>query len=111
MSHIAPYLITSDQWTDKTIYERIEFNDLHTRISDFIEWQETKEGRRANLPEIEETHKDILFTDWDARIKQVELAVARLIEVSKNIVNVLNYTLFATNLGKERKLKGKQSKN
>jgi len=46
---------------DKVIQQRTEFNDLNTRIFEFIEWKETKEGRRANLTEIEETHKDILF--------------------------------------------------
>jgi len=63
MSHIAPYLITSDQLTDKGIDQRNEFIDLNTGISEFIEWQETKQGRKANLLEIEETHKDIIFMD------------------------------------------------
>jgi len=33
MSHIAPYLITSDQLTDKVIRQRTEFNDVNTRTS------------------------------------------------------------------------------
>jgi len=37
MSHIAPYLITNDQLTDKAIDQRTEFTDLNTRISEFIE--------------------------------------------------------------------------
>ena len=69
MSHVTPYMITNDQLTDKEIDQITKFNDLNTKISEYIEWQETEEGRSANLPEIEETHKDILFTDWDARIK------------------------------------------
>lgn len=70
MSHITSYLITSDHLMDKVFDKRIEFNDLITRIFKFIEWKETKKGRRANLPKIEETHKDIIFMDWDAQIKQ-----------------------------------------
>lgn len=38
-------------------------------------------------------------------IKQVELVVARVSRVSKNIVKVVNHTLFATNLVKEGNLK------
>jgi len=101
MSHIAPYLITSDQLKDKAIDQRTEFTVLNKRISKFIEWQEIEEGRRANLPEIKETHKDILFTDWDVRIKQDELAMAKAARVLKNIVKVVNHTLYATNLVKE----------
>jgi len=70
LSHITPYLTISDQLTDKAIDQRTEFNDLNTKISEFIEWQETEDGKKANISEIEETHKDIPFTDWDAKIKQ-----------------------------------------
>jgi len=98
MSHVTPYLTTSEQLTDKAMEQRTEFKDLNTRIFEFIEWQETKDERKANLPEIEETHKDILFTDWDVRIKQAELAITRAAEVSKNNIKAVNHTLFSANL-------------
>ena len=50
MSHITPYLNSSDQLTDKEIDQRTEFNDLNTNISDYIEWQESEEGKSANMP-------------------------------------------------------------
>lgn len=53
------------------------------------------------MPEIEETHKDILFIDWDPRIKQAELAVAGAVGVAKNIIKEFNHTLHTTNLIKE----------
>ena len=105
MSHITPYLITGNQLKDRAIDQRTKFNDLNTKISKFIEWQEPKEGKKANLPEIEETHKYILFTDWDARIKQAEVAIARAAEVSNNVIKALNHILFATNLIKEGNMK------
>jgi len=101
MSHVTPYLITSDQLTDKAIDQRTGFNDLNTKIYEFFEWKENEEGRRANFPEIEETHKDILFTYWDARIKQAELEFAREAGVEKNIVKAVNHTFHTTNLMKE----------
>ena len=91
--------------TDKEIDQRIEFNDLNTRIFEFIKWKETKYGRKANLPEIEETHKHVLFTDWDAVIKEVELAITREVGVSKNIIKAVNHSVFPTNLIKEGNLK------
>lgn len=91
-------MITSDQLTDKEIVQRTKFNDLNTKIYDYIEWQESKEGRSVNLPKIEETHKDILFTYWDAQIKQAELVVARVAGVAINIIKVVNHTLHITNL-------------
>lgn len=39
--------------------------------------------------------------NWDARIKQAELEVARAVGVSKNIVKAVNHTLYATNLVRE----------
>ena len=38
ISHITPYLITSNQLIDKMINQRTEFTDFNTRISKFIEW-------------------------------------------------------------------------
>jgi len=40
MSHVTPYLITSDQLTDKEIDQRTGFNDLNTKIYEYIEWKE-----------------------------------------------------------------------
>lgn len=65
MSHIASYQIINDQLIDKPINQRIKFTNLNTRISEFIEWKEIEKGRKANLPEIKETHKDFIFIDWD----------------------------------------------
>ena len=77
MSDIIPHLEISEQLTITIIDQRIEFNELNTKISDYIEWQDSEEGRKSDLPKVKETFKDILFTDWDARVKQVELAIAR----------------------------------
>lgn len=60
---------TSDQLIDKEIDQRTEFNDLNTKIYDYIEWKLSEEGWSANMPKIEETQKDIFITDWDAQIK------------------------------------------
>ena len=60
---IIPYVETREQLKNQVIDQRTEFEELNTKISDHITWQEIDEGRNANLPEIEENIKDILFID------------------------------------------------
>lgn len=53
------------------------------------------------MPKIEETHKDILFTGWDAQIKQEKQVIVRAAGVAKSIINTVNHMLQTTNLMKE----------
>ena len=69
ISGIVPHLEISEQLTNTVIDQGIEFNELNTKIFDYIEWQDSEEGRRSDLPNIKETYKDILFTDWDTQVK------------------------------------------
>ena len=89
MSDIIPHLEISEQLTNTVIGQRIEFNELNTKIFDYIEWKESEVGRKSSLPKIKETFKDILFTDWDAQVKQVEFVIARAAGISKNMVKIV----------------------
>lgn len=51
---------------------RFEYDDIHKRVSEFITWQESEDGRKVDLLMLEESHKDIMFTNWDSRLKQGE---------------------------------------
>ena len=101
MSNIVPHLEINEQLTNTVIDQRIEFNELDTKISDYIEWQDSEEGRRSNLPKIKETYKDSIFTYWDIQVKQVELAIARAAGISKSIVKTINHMLHTSSLIKE----------
>ena len=101
ISGIVPHLEINEKLTNTVIDQRIEFNELNTKISDHIEWQDSEEGRRSNLPKIKETYKDILFTNWDAQVKQEELAIARASGISKSIVKTINHMLHTFGLIKE----------
>ena len=46
MSDIVPHLEISEQLTNTVIDQRIEFNEINTKIYDYIEWQDSEEGRR-----------------------------------------------------------------
>lgn len=54
---------------NQVIDMRFEYEEIQKKISKFITWQESDEGRKVDLPEIEESHKDILFTDLGYTIK------------------------------------------
>ena len=90
--------------TNAAIDKRIEFNELNTKISYYIEW-DSEEGRNSDLPKIKENFKDILFTDWDARVKQEELAIARAAGISNNMVKIINHILHTSGLIKEGNFK------
>jgi len=43
---------------------RLEYKEIQKRVSKFITWKESEDGRKDDLPKLEESHKDIMFTDW-----------------------------------------------
>ena len=63
ISQISPYYKTNDKVTNQVIDPRLEYDEIHKRISDFITWQESEDGRKADLLKLEESCKDIVFTD------------------------------------------------
>ena len=46
MSNIIPHLEMRENLIGTVIDKRIEFNELNTKISDYIEWQDSEEGRK-----------------------------------------------------------------
>ena len=57
MSDIIPHLEISEQLTNTVIDQKIDFNEVNTKISDYIEWQDSEEGRKSSLPKIKENLK------------------------------------------------------
>jgi len=71
---MSPYCEINDKLTSQVVDMRLENDEIHKMISDFITWQESEDGKKTDLMKLEESHKDILFTDWDSQLKQVERA-------------------------------------
>ena len=59
----------SDSLMNRDFDMRVIFNEIDENISGYITLQDTPEGRVEDLPKIEESHKDILFTNWDIQLK------------------------------------------
>ena len=66
MLQISPYCKISDMLTSQVVDMRLKSEEIHKRISDFITWQESEDGRKVGMAKLEESHKEILFTDWDS---------------------------------------------
>ncbi len=45
---------------------RFEYDKIFKKVSNFITWQNTADGRKVDVPKLEESHKEILFADWDS---------------------------------------------
>lgn len=58
-------------------------------------------GRKADLPKIEESHKDLLFAYWDTQLKQAKRATVTTASATNSIIEVVNENLHSANLVKE----------
>ena len=47
ISLINPYCESSNKLNNQAINQRLEYKELNKRISKFITWQESKEGKRS----------------------------------------------------------------
>lgn len=101
ISEINPYFETSDKLTNQVIDIRFEYEEIHKNISGFITWLESDEGRKTDRPKIEQSHKDILFTDCETWLKQVERVTMTTTSATRSIIEAINEKLHSANLVKE----------
>lgn len=98
VSQLSPYCETSDKLTSQVIDMRLKYDEVLKRISNFITWQNSEDGRKANFPILEESHKEILFTDWDSRLGQAEKATAVTAATTNTVIENINENLHSANL-------------
>jgi len=60
----------SDNITSQVVDLRLDYVLIYKKVSDYLNWQDSEEGKKAGLPKINESHKEILFNKWDAQIKK-----------------------------------------
>lgn len=98
---INPLCVKSDSLMNQSSDLRVTFNEIDDKILGFITWQDTPEGREVDLPVIEESHKEMLFTDWDIQLKQAEREISRATNATNNIIETINDNLHNPNLIQE----------
>ena len=77
---------------------RISFDDIDEKVSQFVTWQDSFDGRKANLPRIEDSKKEISFIEWDIRLKNAEREICRAKYIATNIVANLSQNLIVANI-------------
>ena len=98
ISQMSPYCEISDKLTSQVVDRRLEYDEIPKNIYEFITSKESEEGRKVDLPKLEESHKDILFTDWDSRLKQAERATIIKEVTIDNIIEAISKNQHGANL-------------
>ena len=75
ISRADPLCVIATSLIEKVVNTRLEFEDADEKISGFLTWQDTDEGIVANLPKIQESHKEILFAEWETQLIKEEQSV------------------------------------
>lgn len=84
--------------SEKVDKARADLDQAEETLTNFIEWQDSDVGRAANLPRILESHKEILFTEWQSQLMKAERATSRCRTISGNLVELVNNTLYLSNI-------------
>ena len=77
---------------------RLEYNEIFKKVSDFITWKNTEDGRKGELPKLEESHKRILFASSDSQLKEAEKATTDAAAITNIIIENINENLHGANL-------------
>ena len=83
---------------DKSTDARIDLEQADETLTNFLEWQDTDEGHTSNLPKILESHKEILFMEWQSQLMKAERVVSRCKLTTSNLVELINDTLYLSNM-------------
>ena len=98
LTQIEPLYEITSSLIDKSVTLRQEIEDADDKIFEFLSWQDTEQGRKANLPRIEERHKEILFMEWEQQLMKSERAISRAKCLMNNATQLINDRFYATNL-------------
>jgi len=76
----------------------LEYDEVLKRVFEFITWKNLEDGRKADLHILEESCKEILFADWDSRIRQAEKATTITTATTNCIIESINEYIQNENL-------------
>jgi len=82
--------------SDKATNARTDLEQGEQTLTNFLEWQDTDEA--SSVPKILESHKEILFTEWQSQLMKAERAVSRCKLTTSNLVELINDTLYLSNM-------------
>ena len=84
--------------SEKIEKARTDLDQVEETLTNFLQWQDSYQGQAAKLPRILESHKEILFTEWQSHLMKAERAILRCKTTSSNLVELVNNTLYLSNM-------------
>lgn len=75
-----------------------DYDLIDKRVTEYLAWQESKEGKKAGACIINETHKEMLFNKWDTRIRKAEQSAEEAARAENNIIDCINENLHRENI-------------
>lgn len=88
----------SDNITNQVKELQLEYDSIFNKVSKFLNWQKSEEWKRADMPKIDESHKEILFVKWDSRLKEAEQAMEDAAVEANSVIDCINENLHKANL-------------
>ena len=77
---------------------RNDYDQANKRVTEYLTWQNDKEGKRAGAPKINENNKELLFNKWDEQITQAEQAAETAATQASILIDCVNEILHRANL-------------
>lgn len=90
------YIITTSL-IEQTVDTRLEFENADDKVYKFLSCQSPKEGMAANLPKIQESHKEILFSECESQLIKAERGTSTARATMNNVIELVNDSLYGTN--------------
>ena len=88
----------SDKITNHVVELQHDYDLTNERVTNYLAWKNTEEGKRVGAPIINDSHKEMLFNNWDAHIKIAEQAVEEAATTASNITDCVNENFHKVNL-------------
>ena len=77
---------------------RHDYDLIDKRVTEYLAWQETEEGKSAGSPIINDNHKEMLFNKWDAQIRKAEQVAEEAATAVNRVIDCINENLHRENL-------------
>ena len=92
------YCEISDKITNQVVELLHDYDLIDKRVTEYLAWQETEEGKRAGAPIINDNHKEMFFNRWDAQLRKAEQVAKEAAKVANSVIDCINENLHKENL-------------
>ena len=89
IAQVEPLCDITTSIIDKSVDARQDLEQPDDTLTYFLTWQDSNEGQAANLPKILESHKEILFMEWQSQLMKAERAVSRCKLSTSNLIDLI----------------------